>query len=272
MTETPQALGKWSNAPLALVVAQIRFEPFAGMSPDELLAAFHPHISTEFPESVPVQPITIHIGQPPADQPSASSVIIGYDLFSDSGTRVVRLQPGVLTYSVTSYWDYPRFSAEWNRSLTVLCRIGEVKGLRLGLRYVDFIIPMNGRVPEDYVVAPLGVSPTGDEKPPVILNLFEYDRTIGKMRIQYGRGFGSPDYPPDLQGMVIPPSNLKAQYKGGLSAVLDMDRWIEFMPTVMQQMEITQHFQNMHDDMSKIFKQITTNLAHNEWGSTDIKG
>lgn len=271
MTESAQALGKWQNAPLALVLAQIRFEPFAEMSPQQLSDAFYPEVETEFPQLNPIQQFTIHIGaQPPDQQPNQFPQVSGYDLLSDSGTRVVRLQPGVLTYTVTSYWDYPLFSAEWNRLLTALCKVGDVKALRMGLRYVDFIIPSTSRVPEDYVIAPLGVSPiTEEEHSPVVFNLYEYERNIGKLRIQYGRGFGPPEYPLDLQGMVIPPSNLRARYTEGVSAVLDMDRWMELTSTVMQQAEISQNFQNMHDDMSKVFKHITTPLAHHEWDSTD---
>lgn len=270
MIVTAKALGKWSNAPLALVLAQVRFEPFTGMDPAEFKAAFHSKIAAEFPQVIPIQQFSIQFGAAPIEQQASSSTIAGYDLISDDATRVVRIQSGVLTYTVTAYQGYTSFAADWDRLVAALCAIGEVKGLRLGLRYVDFIIPRDGCAPEDYVVAPLGRSPlTLAEQAPVILTLCEYPRSIGQLRIQYCRGFGSPDYPPDLQGMVIPPSILQARYSAGPSAVLDMDRWIEFMPTVMQQVDISEHFQMMHDEMSTVFRQITTPDAHTEWGRND---
>jgi uncharacterized protein (TIGR04255 family) len=273
LTVTPQALGTWSNAPLALVLAQVRFEPFPGMGPDDLLAAFHPAIAAEFPQASPIQQFAIFFGAAPLDQPPPSPPVLGYDLISEDATRVVRLQPGVLTYTVTSYKGFQLFSAEWGQALSALCAIGAVKGLRLGLRYVDFIIPSDGRVPEDYVVAPIGASPPSlGEASPVAANLFEYPRDIGQLRIQYGRGFGPPDYPPDLQGLVIPPSGLRARYSAGLSAVLDMDRWVEFPPAEMPLNEFLQYFLKMHDDMSLAFRLIITPEAISEWGGKDNGG
>lgn len=267
LTVMPQTLGTWSNAPLALVLAQVRFEPFAEMGPSDLLAAFHPLVAAEFPQVSPIQQTTIFFGAVPLDQPLPSAPILGYDLISNDATRVVRIQPGALTYTVTSYQDYPQFSIELEQVLSALCTIGGVKGLRLGLRYVDFIIPSEGHVPEDYVVAPIGVSPFFlGESSPVVLNLFEYPRDFGQLRIQYGRGFGPPDYPPDLQGLVIPPSGLQARYSAGLSAVLDMDRWVEFSPTEMVLSEFLQRFSAMHDDMSSVFRLIITPEAFVEWG------
>ncbi|MBU1690648.1 MAG: TIGR04255 family protein [Gammaproteobacteria bacterium] len=252
---------------MAIVLAQVRFEPFPGMSPDDLLAAFHPVIMADFPQVSPIHQFAIFFGAAHLDQSPPSPPVLGYDLISDDATRVVRIQSGVLTYTVTSYHDYQRFSAEWGRILSALCAIDEIKGLRLGLRYVDFIIPSDGLVPEDYVVAPIGLSPPslGDASP-VVLNLFEYPRENGQLRIQYGRGFGPPDYPPDLQGMVIPPSGLQARYSAGPSAVLDMDRWVEFPPATMPLTEFSQYFLDMHDDMSLAFRLIITPEALSEWG------
>lgn len=267
MADTSSVLGTWNNAPLALVLAQIRFEPFQSLGIEELLDRFRSTISDEYPQTGPIHQMSIVLGAGSQPQTPQSPAIVGYDLITEDATRTVRLQPDAMTYTVTSYHDYPRFSEQWERLLAALSAIGDVRGQRLGLRYVDFIIPSDLHVPEDYVVAPIGTSPAClGETAPVVFNLYEYARKDGRLRIQYGRGYGQPDYPPDLQGMVIPPSRLRARYTTGLSAVLDMDRWCEVAPVAGTTGQFLSAFQQLHDDMSSMFRSIITPLAKAEWG------
>ena len=265
MTVKEKALGAWDNAPLALVLAQIRFMPFEGCALEEYLNAYSSIIGNEYIQIIPVQQFQIAFGSSnPNEQIAGTPKTLGYDLLNKEATKVVRIEPGSLTFSVTTYSHYPDFSKEWGRLLNVLSSLGEVKATRMGMRYVDFIIPSEGQVPEHYVKAPLGVSPLEGEESPIVFNLYEPSRQKGRIRIQYGRGFGPPQFPPDLQGLLSAPARLMRKYDSGLSAVLDIDRWVE-APTFQPKGEILTTFTEMHDDMSTVFGQIITPFAKGEW-------
>ncbi len=264
MTFKDKALGTWNNAPLALVLAQIRFTPFEACQPEEYVNAYISAIGAEYPHKTPIQQIQIGLGPNGLnEEPFGGPRILGYDLVNEATTKVVRIEPGVLTFSVTAYSQYSDFDAEWRRLLDLLGTIGEVHASRLGMRYVDFIVPSEGNVPENYVKSPLGVSPL-EEESPIVFNLYEPFRQMGRMRIQYGRGFGPPQFPPDLQGLLAPPARLMKKYESGLSAVLDIDRWVE-APLLKSGSEIASTFTEMHDDMSAVFNQIITPFAKGEW-------
>jgi uncharacterized protein (TIGR04255 family) len=264
-----QALGKWPNAPLALVLAQVRFDPEVDTEYKEVAARLKAALGERFPAMKAVRQVTLLFGNAPgpAMESKPNEGEVGRELRSDDNRSALRLQDGVMTYTTSLYEDSPHFLAEWRSMLDCLCVAGGVKVQRLGLRYVDFIIPTAGKVPEDYFKDGFGhLTHVFGEIAQTAFMSHEYPRgTDGAMRVQFGRGFAPPSLPPDLDGSVQPPPALLRKYtEGQPSAILDIDRW-RVDSRRLQVAEIADEFQRLRDDICMAFGRIITPEAEAEW-------
>ena len=271
MSNHNQALGKWPNAPLALVLAQVRFDPEVDTDYKEVAVRLKAVIGDRFPAMKAVRQVTFVLGNASssAKESKVNEGEVGRELRSDDGRSALRLQEGVMTYTTSLYKDSTHFLAEWRSMLDCLCVAGGVKVLRLGLRYVDFIIPTNGKVPEDYFKDGFGhLTHVFGEIAQAAFMSHEYPRgTDGAMRVQFGRGFAQPSLPPDLvgDGSVQPPPALLGKYTTGQpSAVLDIDRW-RVDSRRLQAQEVAAEFQLLRDDICTAFRRIITPEAAAEW-------
>ena len=269
MSNHNQALGKWPNAPLALVLAQVRFDPEVDTEYRDVATRLKAALGERFPAMKAVRQVTFVFGNTPgpAMESKPNEGEVGRELRSDDDRSALRLQDGVMTYTTSLYEDSPHFLAEWRSMLDCLCAAGGVVVQRLGLRYVDFIIPTAGKMPEDYFEDGFGqLTHVFGEIAPTAFMSHEYPRGAdGAMRVQFGRGFAPPSLPPDLDGPVQPPPGLLRKYTTGQpSAVLDIDRW-RVDSRRMQTEEITDEFQRLRDDICMAFRRITTREAEAEW-------
>lgn len=269
MSNHDQALGKWPNAPLALVLAQVRFDPEVDTEYKEVAARLKAALGERFPAMKTVRQVTLVFGNTPVpvEESKANEGEVGLELRSDDNRSALRNQDGVMTYTTSLYEDSPHFLAEWRSMLDCLCAVGGVKVHRLGLRYVDFIIPTHGKVPEDYFKDGFGhLTHVFGEIAQTVFMSHEYPRgTDGSaMRVQFGRGVAKPSLPPDLEGSVLLPPALLKKYTEGPSAVLDIDRW-RVDSRRLQAEEIAVEFQSLRDDICVAFDRIITREAKAEW-------
>lgn len=178
-----------------------------------------------------------------------------------------------MTYTTSLYEDSQHFLMDWRSMLDCLCATGGVKVQRLGMRYIDFIIPTTGKVPEDYFMEGFGYLPhVFDEMAKTAFLSHEFPRgTNGAMRVQYGRGFAPPTLPPDLSGdgSIALPQALLEKYTGGASAVLDIDSWCVDSRR-LQVADIAGEFQLLHDDICNAFRRIITTEAEAEWSGQSV--
>jgi len=264
-----QALGKWPNAPLALVLAQVRFDPEVDTEYKEVATRLKTALGERLPAMKAVRQVTLLFGNtpgPPMESKPNQSSEVGRELRSDDDRCAVRVQEGVMTYTTSLYEDSPHFLAEWRSMLDCLCAAGGVKVQRLGLRYVDFIIPSAGKVPEDYFKDGFGRMPHifGEIAQTAFIS-HEYPQGAdGAVRVQFGRGFAPPSLPPDLDASIQLPPVLLKKYKGGPSAVLDIDRWSVDSRRLRAQ-QIADEFQRLRDDICKAFSRMITSEAEAEW-------
>lgn len=271
MSNHNQALGKWPNAPLALVLAQVRFDPEVDTEYKDVADRLKAALGERFPAMKAVRQVSLVFGNAPIPEreSKANESEVGRELRSDDNRSALRLQDGVMTYTTSLYKDSQNFLAEWRSMLDCLCAAGGVMVQRLGLRYVDFIIPTARKVPEDYFKDGFGHSTDvfGETAQTAFMS-HEFSRgKDGLMRVQYGRGFAEPSLPPDLEGSVIlPPALLKKYSKetNGPSAVLDIDRW-RIDSRRLQSEDIAEEFQHLRDDICQAFKRIITPEAEAEW-------
>lgn len=270
LSDRDQALGTWPNAPLALVLAQVRFDPEIDTEYKEVAERLKAELGESFPAQKAVRQVSFVFGPGAARESAPSENIVGRELRSDDDRRALRLQEGVMTYTTSLYEDSRHFLAEWRLMLDCLCAAGGVKVQRLGLRYVDFIIPTAGKQPEDYFKAGFGDLPHAfEEMAQTAFVSHEYPRDPkGTIRIQFGRGFAPPSLPPDLGGdgsIALPPALLK-KYTGGPSAVLDIDSW-RVDSRRLKATEIADEFQLLRDDICNAFRRIITTEAEAEWST-----
>lgn len=268
MSNHEQALGKWPNAPLALVLAQVRFDPEIDTEYKEVAKRLKAALGERFPAMKAVrQVMTVFVNGPgPAIESKPNENEVGRELRSDDDRRALRVQEGAMTYTTSLYEDSPHFLAEWRSMLDCLCAAGGVKVLRLGLRYVDFIIPTAGKVPENYFKDGFGHMPhiLGEFAQTAFIS-HEYPREdAGAVRVQFGRGFAPPSLPPDLDASIRLPPVLLKKYTGGPSAVLDIDRW-RIDSRRLRAAEIADEFQRLRDDICKAFALMITPEAEAEW-------
>ncbi len=274
MADPDQALGQWPNAPLAIVLAQIRFDPEVGTEYPDAAERIKSSMGDLFQGMKTVRQVSFLMGSAdPEASPRREEIQVGLELRSDDDRRSLRIQEGVATYTTSLYKDSTHFLNEWRTMLGLLCPLGGLKVLRLGLRYVDFIIPSADKVPEDYFDDGFARSPQklGDQAP-AVFHRFDYEKPNDSlMRIQYGRGFATPDLPPDLEGSVVPPPVLTQKYIDGPSAVLDIDHWRTFSNR-MRVEELATEFQRLRNDISSAFKSIITKDAEAEWSGNPVRG
>ena len=266
MTIPRKALGRWPNAPLALVVAQVRFVPQVQTEPYLAAERIQQATKSEYPHLNPLQPISVVIGKgQPLLMPQPMETT-EFELRNTENSEVIKMQRDGLTFMTSAYQDSSHFLDQWRVFMAALCEDRELRVLRLGVRYVDFIIPSAGHVPEDYFRDGLGRSPAIlGEQSPVSFTLYDFPRPNGgQLRIQYRRGFGPPTLPPDLQDSVLPPGGLTTRSPRGLSAVLDMDRWRIFNESISTD-TIIRGFSELRSDMAIVFQGLMTELAEMEW-------
>ena len=267
MSDQAPALGQWPNAPLALVLAQIRFDPEVATEYPGLAKHIKAATGDQFQAMKSVKQLSFVLGDAGQNGvPAQASTEVGLDLRRDDERSSLRIQEGAVTYTTSLYKDSRHFLAEWRSVLDILCREGGVKALRIGLRYIDFIIPSTGKLPEDYFDPGFARSPKilGDQAPVAFLR-YDYTTTNNEMmRVQYGRGFAPPDLPPDLVGSVQPPPSLLEKYTGGASAVLDIDHWC-VLSARLQANELAAEFKRLRDHISEAFRRIISDAAKDEW-------
>lgn len=275
-SETAPVLGQWPNAPLVFVLAQVRFHPIPSAAPENLRDAIVKRAGKELITITQTNAINIQINLEGegANVHRSSQAGIGYDMLNEPLNAMVRVVNGALTYATTDYRDSTSFKQNWLGILAALQDVQIPAVTRLGMRYVDFIIPRGGKVPEDYVYAPwdtrdMRLLPGAEGRPVLNVSMMDVPYPSGRMRLQFMRGFGVPNLPADLQGM-LPPAKRPTATDPGLCGIIDTDRWIEgTYPSDPETLDAL--FTTMHRDLSGAFRTMTTPAAQEEWKTTSAQ-
>jgi uncharacterized protein (TIGR04255 family) len=251
------------------VLAQVRFDPEVDNEYKAVSERLKAALGERFPAMKSVRQAMFVFGNLPVppDAPTTNGGEVGRELRRDDNRSALRVQEGAMTYTTSLYMDSPHFLAEWQSMLECLCAAGGIKVQRMGLRYIDFIIPTAGKAPENYFKDGFSRPPSalGEASPLTAFMSYEYPKGEGEaMRVQFGRGIAPPSLPPDLDGSVLPPPALLGNYIEGPSAVLDMDRW-RMDSRRLQAEEIAEEFRRFRDDIRMAFNAIITSGARAEW-------
>ena len=260
--------GHWACAPVVFVLAQVRFLASPAAAPENLRDAIVKKVGPQFPTVSQTRGPTMEINidaDPGVQRPGAA---VAYDLVNENVDAMVRVQQDALTYAVTSYEDSSHFREHWLEVAAALQDVGVGTVSRVGLRYVDFVLPREGRLPEDYVKAPWNLSgmpqlPGAEGAPDLHVSLLDVRYPAGRMRLQFIRGVGMPALPMDLQGMLSPRQETP-HGKLSVCGVIDSDRWIDGDHQA-DTATLNQLFTRMHTEVSAAFQAMITPLAEREW-------
>lgn len=270
------ALGHWPNAPLAYVLAEVRFEPVLEI--EKYVPPLQTRLRKNYPRFNRIEQVAVL--QTASQQEVQSSSLQArlpprWEFGSDSNHVGVILLQHSLVFHTTTYETYPIFSQAWREVMT---QVGEcIPNLftkRIGLRYLDFILPNAGETPEDYAVDRLRCDP----EPGLPyqshhgLTLAQYDLEKGSLGVRYLRGTGQPKLPPDLAELSLHPSVImqRAVDAEQPTAVLDIDRFME-LSAAYDVETLSGQFERLNDDVRKVFKALTTDHARTVWSEEPPK-
>lgn len=257
----------WKNAPVYFTVAQVRFNPI--LSLDTYLPALQELLrKAGFPDYKPLQRFVLTLSATTGqEEAKATQELHNHYAFSNmEGTAGLVLTQESLSYQTTRYQDFGQFSEALFKALVI---VHQVVGLdyseRIGLRYLDAVMPRDGEDLKQYIVPEvLGLS----DKLPTILHAYTEtmaldesgNRVISRTIVQHGRiGF-----PPDLGQVSLAVADRFTQFKEAPHAILDNDASLE-KREAFDISTLQNRLEDLHSLIRKAFKASITDYAEQVW-------
>jgi len=265
-----EPLGAWGNAPLAYVLAEVRTEILSDL--DE----FQPSIAKQLRQDYPIQR-KMNLSRVVA---TGTQIMFeqeqdhAWEFASPDNKIAVILRSNGIVLHATAYTDSKEFLGRLQQALIVFSEIPSIYINRLGIRYIDFILPKKGETPENYISEKLNpdLGLSDGREGYAATNIASYPMEQGLLNIRYMRGRGQPTLPPDLGMLTLEPSHLMKQVPVSdkqPTAILDTDRIIEFSPVErLDAAKIHQLFMVMRGDIRRAFEGCAiTDYAKQVWES-----
>jgi uncharacterized protein (TIGR04255 family) len=260
------ALGQMANAPLVLVLAQVRFSPY--LSIGKSISAIQDAIRRTYPAFRKGQMQTIEIA-PGSPMPSISTTE-RWDFADAENRECFIVQQSSLVFLATRYKTYGDFASRHSIVLECFERtVPDVFVEGLGLRYVDLIVPREGERPEEYVVEGLrGCLLEIEAQAFQARHIARWKVDDGLITFRYVSGARPPFLPPDLQPLELeaPEVIKRALASKAPIGMMDFDRMLDHRGQ-FRASEISKLFTRMHDDASKVFKRAMSPFAESIWNS-----
>jgi uncharacterized protein (TIGR04255 family) len=263
------ALGQMTKAPLALVLAQVRFSDYLTIG--NRIPAIQDALRKRYPlfRKGQTQTIAIEIG---ATGPTISTADRWELVDADNQEAFIVLQNS-LVFLATRYQTYKHFAERHNVVLEAFEQtVPDVFVERLGLRYIDIIVPEEGKQPQEYLVEGLRGFPMDvfDSATAFQSRYIARWRTDGGMiAFRHMTGVKPPFLPPDLQPLELqPPDVVKLAWESKAPvSMLDFDRMLDYRGP-FNAVEISKKFALMHEDASTAFRRVISPFAEASWNST----
>ena len=253
------------NPPVYLTLAQVRFNPIL------TLADFLPGIQESFrqagyPDFGRQQTISIQLiaqeGHPPAPTPVQQE---RFQLGNVEKTHTFILDGHSLTLQSTNYGQFETFSACLLEGLSIVHDAVKLAFTeRVGLRYLDRVMPQTGETIEQYLVEQVhGLNSRLGGHP-----LYAYTEAmneIGSIKLlsRVAIQEGPLAFPPDIQ-----PGNMRITERFtshvGISAILDNDGFVEGREA-FSTAAVAEHLDAIHKGIGTAFKTTATPYAFAAW-------
>lgn len=258
---TVTTLGTWRNPPLAYVVAELVISPHYTLG--SRIPDLQDRLRSRFPRTIEAPELVVGSAVPDM-QPV-------WLLMTGDQSRCVRLSTRSISLHCTSYVDSDDFLQRWAEVLDAI-EGAKVDAFveRAGLRYIDLIVPNDGRMPDEYLVEGIrGVTPVGGSVRGAIWAAeFDFEGSTVHLRT------GAPSPP----GMLLPPNFVPLQLTmppvmQAANDRVNSQRPVGFVDTdclraitqTFAARDLMETYRGMHRLVSKVFRTALSNLAQEEW-------
>ncbi len=253
------------NPPVYLTLAQVRFNPILK------LGDFLPSIQESFRHAgypdfnrqqiIAIQ-LTVQEGQSPIPTPVSQE---RFQLGNVERTHLFILDGQSLTLQSTNYGRFETFSACFLEGLKIVHDAVTLAFTeRVGLRYLDRVMPQHGETIEQYLEEPVHglTSKLGGRS---LYSYAEAMNEVGNIKLlsRVAIQDGLLAFPPDLQ-----PGNMRITERfaafSGVSAILDNDGFVESREPFSRQ-AVADHLDAIHKVVGSAFKTTATRYAFAAW-------
>ncbi len=255
-----------SKNPIALVLCQIRFSSILGMESTYLpnIQALLRVLGFKVNASGQIAQVLL------TPQGPQAQVSPHHEFQNLDRTESVVVAPDFVTYQATRY---VRFQDFLSRFITIIDQVSTVtKGLtieRIGLRYLDAIVPKSGETWQLYVqpglrgiMSPIFNAPVNEQLHQVITGT----RMGGTMIVRILANPKGIPLPPDLAGTKLSLSVCGPVIDGLGAAVIDMDHFCIMSPTDYDPGAIEKRLWDLKHGILEVWKdQIVTKEALERW-------
>jgi uncharacterized protein (TIGR04255 family) len=221
---------KMNNAPVYFTVAQVRFNAYLNL--DGHLPSIQEAMRLAgFPDFKPsqFQQLVMPFSSGGGGQPAVPTLVPqARCTFGDMvGTSNFILENSALAFQTTAYDTFETFSETFLKGLKIVNDVLKLSfSERIGLRYLDAVLPVNTETLKDYLVPEvLGLSammPNLVHSFSETLTVNSYGHTVSRVIIKQGQVGLTPEL-----AIMAPPINQKFSDFNGLHAILDTDAFSE---------------------------------------------
>ncbi len=253
------------NPPVYLTLAQVRFNPILKLG--DFLPSIQESLRQEgYPDFERQNIISIQIaardGQPPAPTPVQQERFL---LGNVEKTHIFILDGQTLTLQSTNYGHFEAFSACFLQGLNIVNDAVKLAFTeRVGLRYLDRVMPQAGETIDQYLVDQVkGMNSRLSGRP--IYAFTEAMNEIGSIKLlsRVAIQEGPLAFPPDIQ-----PGNMRIPERFtsyiGNNAILDNDGFVEGRE-VFSTKAVAEHLDAIHKVIGAAFKASATPHAFITW-------
>jgi uncharacterized protein (TIGR04255 family) len=258
---TTTVLGTWRRPPLVYVVAELVISPYYSMA--SKVPGLQDSLRSSFPRTLEANELIVD-GVKSSAQPL-------WQLVSPDQKHGVHLSTRAISLHATSYAQSGDFLSRWAEVLDSIhnANLGAFVE-RAGLRYIDLIVPSEGRSPADYLAEGLkGIEPEGARSTGSMwAAAFQFDGSLVNLRVAA----------PTPQGLLLPPDfnalplNKPAVMREAEER-LKKEQAIGFVDTdclkeigqVFNAGELLGVYAGMQKLVSQTFKVAISDIAREEW-------
>ncbi len=261
---------KMKNAPVYFTIVQVRHNPVLSLDTyipgiqESMRRAGYP----DFKKGVAFSLNPAAIGEGAQSQLLSVQRVERYSFSNMESTRGFVLQQNALSYEATEYGTFETFSGEFLKGLEVIHNaVGLDFSERVGLRYLDAVVPRSGEQLSQYLVPEvLGLSVRVKNGSSIAHSFAEtlilvdnVGQVVSRVIIQNGPlGF-----PPDLQPGSLTVADRFAQIKQ-VHAVIDTDGAFEGRDT-FDIRALNGRIRSLHDEIIDVFHETITDHARVVW-------
>ena len=261
-----------SNAPVYYALAQAQFNPVAAMSKyvDQIQDRLRREGYPLFERRQVTHLVVPDPGQAQQAEPQITHTVSWLITRGDCTAGFI-LAPSAITYHTTHYVTHKEFIPELLRGLAAVHEVATLDHVsRLGLRYLDAVLPRVGESVGQYLVGGLHGIEFMNATPRYTLteSVFETDTgplvPTGTLVTRVHRMTAPLGFPPDIQpnGLMI---NKKFEINEPRAhAVIDTDHFVEgHMP--IDQDKLNDQLLALHATIKSVFRATTTDHARATW-------